>query len=77
MATCCLCKKAEATKKNSHILPHFLIKTAISKGGSNQRDYELTFSFSENEFVDTFFGRSITLETIEEYKGRELTKEEI
>lgn len=77
MATCRLCQKAEATKKNSHILPHFLIKTAISKGGSNQRDYELTFSFSENEFVDTFFGRSITMDTIEEYKGKELTEEEI
>lgn len=77
MATCCLCNKADATKKNSHILPHFLIKTAINKGGCNQRDYELTFSFSENEFVDTFFGRSITLDTIEEYKGRELTEEEI
>jgi hypothetical protein len=77
MAICRLCNKAEATKTNSHILPHFLIKTAINKEGSKQRDYELTFSISENEFVDTFFGRSITLETIEQYKGRELNEEEI
>ena len=65
MTTCKLCDKVKANKKNSHILPHFLIKTAISKEGSKQRDYELTFSFSENEFVDTYFGRSITLDTIE------------
>ncbi len=77
MATCKLCDKAKADKTNSHILPHFLIKTAINKEGSKQRDYELTFSFSENEFVDAFFGRSITLETIEKYKGRELTEEEL
>lgn len=77
MTTCKLCDKVKANKKNSHILPHFLIKTAISKEGSKQRDYELTFSFSENEFVDTYFGRSITLDTIEKYKGRELTEEEL
>ncbi|HMU47540.1 MAG TPA: hypothetical protein PKC72_14295 [Chitinophagaceae bacterium] len=77
MTTCKLCNNAVANKTNSHILPHFLIKTAINKDGSKQRDYELTFSFSENEFVDTYFGRSITLDTIEEYKGRELNEDEL
>lgn len=77
MNTCRLCNKAVANKTNSHVLPHFLIKTAINKDGSKLRDYELTFSFSENEFVDTYFGRSITLDTIEKYKGRELTEEEL
>ena len=77
MSICRLCKQEEATKKNSHILPHFLIKTVINKGGSKQRDYELTFSFSQNEFTDLYFGRNITLETIEQYKGRELTDEEL
>ncbi|MBB1286815.1 hypothetical protein HRH25_20710 [Flavisolibacter sp. BT320] len=77
MSLCRLCKQEEATKKNSHILPHFLIKTAINKGGSKQRDYELTFSFSQDEFADLYFGRNITLETIEQYKGRELTGEEL
>ena len=77
MILCGLCKREEATKKNSHVLPHFFIKTAINKGGSKQRDYELTFSFSEDEFADLYFGRNITLETIEQYKGRELTEEEL
>lgn len=77
MPLCLLCLKDDATKKNSHILPHFLIKTAISKGGSKQRDYELTFSFSQDEFTELYFGRNITLDTIEEYKGRELTDEEL
>lgn len=77
MALCALCQANQATKKNSHILPHFLIKTAINKEGSKLRDYELTYSISENEFVDIFFGRSITLDTIEEYKGRELNEEEL
>lgn len=77
MAICSLCNKREAIKSNSHILPFFLIKTAISKEGSKQRDYELTFTFSEADLVETYFGRNITLDTIEKYKGRELTEEEL
>ena len=77
MLICLLCQQNEATKKNSHLMPHFLIKTAINKEGSKERDSELTFGFSARDFVDTYFGRSITVDTIKQYKGRELTEEEM
>lgn len=77
MPICLLCQQNEATKKNSHLMPHFLIKTAINKEGSKERDSELTFGLSARDFVDTYFGRSITVDTIKQYKGRELTEEEM
>lgn len=77
MPLCLLCKQKEATAENSHLIPFSLVNTSTNKDGVKERDYELTYGLSENDFVDSFFGRNITEDTIKKYKGRELTQEEI
>lgn len=77
MQQCQICRQRPADKKNSHLLPSFLIAAAISKGGNTKRDFELTFSLSADDFVESYYGRNITEETIQQVNGRSLTDEEL
>lgn len=76
MEICALCQKIEATKTNSHIIPFFLIKEAISKAGETKRDYEVTFSIYDH-FTTAYFGRNILPEKIEEINGQEIDPDKL
>lgn len=43
MAKCLICQEREATKKNSHIIPSFLVAMVTSYDGSYKRDKEILF----------------------------------
>ena len=77
MKYCKLCEVNLADKTNSHLIPHFLIKTAINDGGTKEREKELVFGLSSNGLVDVYFGRELSIEKIRETLGREETDEEI
>ena len=77
MAICRLCLEGDPDKKNAHLIPHFLIKTAINEGGSKEREKELVFGLSPTGLVDVYFGRDVSVEKISEVLGREETDEEI
>jgi hypothetical protein len=75
MVICKLCKKNEADKKGSHIVPHFLLKRIENVDGKKGRDYELAYGIGEFE-TTSHFGRAVSPEKLEETYG-ELTEEEI
>jgi hypothetical protein len=75
MEVCRLCKTQEATKKGSHLVPHFLIKRVDNVDGKLGRDYELGFAIGEFD-TESYFGRAVSPEKLEEIFG-ELTEEEI
>jgi len=77
MENCRLCRQNKADKKNAHLIPHFLIKTAVNEGGSKEREKELVFGLSSTGLVDVYFGRELSVEKITEVLGREETDEEI
>ncbi|TKC08043.1 hypothetical protein FA048_12835 [Pedobacter polaris] len=73
MKLCELCKKNEADKTGSHIIPHFLLKRVDNLDGSDKRDLEFGFRIG-NGNVKGYFGRSIQPEKLEETYG-EVTDE--
>lgn len=72
---CQLCKEAEADKKGSHIVPHFLLKRIENIEGKSERDYELGFVIQEFE-TKSHFGRSVPVDKLDSVYG-ELSDEEI
>ncbi len=74
---CNLCQKREADKKGSHIIPAFIVSSTLNLNGSRDRDKELFVTMSGKSFTETFFGRNVSPEAIEEFKGRALSDEEI
>lgn len=67
---CKICLTEDATKKGSHIVPAFILKTLF------ERNKEFVVSIG-NEAVQNHIGRELTPEKIEEYMGREIKDEEI
>ena len=63
MKKCKLCKKNEADKKGSHIIPHFLMKRIDNEIGRKGRDMEVGFSVGEFDTIP-YFGRSVLPEKI-------------
>ncbi len=74
---CLLCGVRPADKKGSHIIPAFIISSALSYKGARERDKELMFMLRKNGFGESYIGRKVLPGAIEEVKGRELTDEEI
>ena len=74
---CLLCKNRLADKKNAHLIPHFLIKTATNENGSLLRDKELVFTLSSGDFFDVFYGRDISVKKIMETRGQDLSDKQI
>lgn len=72
---CRLCRKEEADKKGSHIVPHFLLKRVINVEGKTQRDYELGFRIDKMG-MSSHFGRAVQPEKLEETFG-EISDEDI
>jgi hypothetical protein len=75
MNKCLLCKKNDADKEGSHIVPHFILKRIENIEGKSNRDYELGFTI-EGLNVSSHFGRSVQPEKLEEVYG-EITEEDI
>jgi hypothetical protein len=65
MNKCFICGE-DAIKKNSHLLPWFLIKNVITKNGSGIRDTEMCFSIKPSSLNEMYIGRSILPDSINE-----------
>jgi hypothetical protein len=75
MEKCKLCKKRDADKKGSHIVPHLLLKRIENIDGKTDRDYELGFTIEKHN-VSSHFGRSLQPERLEKTYG-EVTDDDI
>lgn len=75
MDKCNLCKKNEADKKGSHIVPHFLLKRIENIDGKTDRDYEIGYRIQSFK-SEVHFGRSVQPERLEETFG-EITDDDI
>ena len=73
---CKLCKSVFADKTGSHMLTAWLIASAFNTKGQ-KRDNEIIHKLDGELFRFPFFGRSVSLEKIEESIGRELSDREI
>lgn len=74
---CKLCQNTIADKTNSHILSHFLIKSAINYDGQNEREKENSYSISPQN-VGVYFGQNTLVPHIlEKIYNKELSQEEI
>lgn len=85
--TCALCKKEEATKTNSHIVPSFLGARVFSYDGSGKRGKEVAFTLTASKqkvhtgdlpstkYEELFDEKSLTDERIEELKVDSLAKD--
>lgn len=74
---CSLCKIHIADKTNSHIIPNFLTKFAMSPTMERKRDGEVMVSISPLLDIETYIGRDVKPELIETIKGRAMTEDEI
>lgn len=75
MEKCKICKKNDADKKGSHIVPHFLLKRIENIDGKTGRDYEIGYKI-ERLKSESHFGRSVQPEKLEEIYG-EITEDDI
>jgi len=75
MGRCNLCKKTDADKKGSHIVPHFLLKRIENIDGKTGRDYEIGYKIEKLK-AKSHFGRSVQPERLEETYG-EITDDDI
>lgn len=73
MDECLLCRKTPADKTGSHVIPFFLIKTMVNEEGKKGRDREISFKIGADN-TDTYIGRSVSIESIQEVLGREPTE---
>ena len=84
---CALCKKNEATKTNSHIVPSFLGARVFSYDGSGKRGKEVAFTLTASKqkvhtgdipstkYEELFDEKSLTDERIEELRVDSLAKD--
>ena len=54
---CELCKRAVANKKNSHIVPSFLVCRTASSDGTSKRNHELVYSIGKT--VQVYAGNEV------------------
>jgi hypothetical protein len=73
---CKLCCETQADFKGSHIIPHFLVKTMVNDEGFTSRDKEVSFAL-DGSFVNQYFGRAVSSDTIKKVLGRDLKEEEL
>ena len=63
---CALCRKDEATKTGSHIVPNLLLQSMFSFDGKAKRDREISIRECLNqEGTSIFYGRDVKPEAIE------------
>lgn len=76
MEKCALCQTKEADKKGSHIVPLFLIQTMVNEEGKKGRDKQISIELGALS-TGLYFGRSVSMEKVNQVLGREMTDEEI
>lgn len=75
---CLLCRKNNADKTGSHMVPHLLIGKAFSYDGTESRDKAVVEEASLSGGVKSrFFGREVYDDTVQELLGRGFTDEEL
>ncbi len=75
---CALCRKEEATKTGSHIVPNFLIYPMFSFDGKGKRDREISIRECLNQKgTNIYYGPQVSPEAIEADHGAPLTDEEL
>lgn len=72
MDKCCICQTNDADKLGSHVVPAFMLVSMIGK-----RNQEVGFQISSRGFVQSFIGREVSPESINELLDRELTDQDI
>jgi hypothetical protein len=75
MPICALCRKREADKKGSHLVPHFLMKRVDNADNKIGRDQELGFELGMGK-VKGYFGRNVQPDKLEGVFG-ELSDKDI
>lgn len=73
---CRICLIKAATKKNSHLIPWFLIKNSVTQQGAGIRDTEITFSINPKARNAVFLGRSVLPENTSEKFVKDSIKED-
>ena len=73
---CLICHSNSATKRNSHLVPSFIIAKICSYDGSGKRDKEVLFSFDYNS-VNLYLGQLPDTKIEELINNNELTEERI
>lgn len=68
MTECALCKRNQADKKGSHIIPFFLMKKVDNLENKKDRDLELGFKLGSGN-VNPYFGRSVQIDKLEQVYG--------
>jgi hypothetical protein len=74
---CKLCRINPAIQTGSHIFNFALIRGAINMNDVLKRDKEVSFKINSSSGVETYIGRAVNVEKIEELFGRSMTSEEI
>jgi len=74
---CFLCGTNRADKKNSHVIPFFLIKSMVTPTESRRTEKDISFDLSKLGIVQCYFGRDVSPETINETLGREMGKKDL
>lgn len=75
---CSLCRKVEADKTGSHLVPNFLIHGTFSFDGKGPRDREIARRTHLNLDEEwNYYGSSVSPEAIQADMGRDLSDEEL
>lgn len=77
MKYCKLCEENEANKKNTHYLTDSIIRSALNKDGSNEREKGFYFGIDSSDPFIRFNFQRIDGETLESVLGRDPTDEEL
>lgn len=77
LQTCKLCQKRPATQTGSHIFNSALIKGAVNAEGETKREKEISYTIRSGVGIETYFGRELSTNKIEETLGREMSEHEI
>jgi len=74
---CKLCNTNDLDNTGSHFITESVARSAVSDDGKKGRNNEIMHSLSIATLGQTFIGREISPEKIEEIKGRKMTDDEI
>lgn len=73
---CKLCKRQEASKKGSHIIPSFLVASLVNYDLSKKRDKEVSFRI-DSLGTNFFVGRAVPPDKLEEAVNHSLTNKNL
>ncbi|NOQ25740.1 MAG: hypothetical protein GQ564_10305 [Bacteroidales bacterium] len=76
LSNCKLCLSAKADETGSHMLTAWIIASVFDEKG-RKRDNEIIYNLDDQFFRFPYFGRSVSLDKINENIGRELSDSEI